>query len=635
MYQIDPSNGDIVITGSQNGIGDSPYDGFTDLKNVNIISVPNEASVGFATTANSLTLNGGTVTSASGTTLTYTGAANLPTVPTGGFALQFTSVDSYSGISTATPYWMKSSVLGQMTIYSDYALTTPITVTGTGNATFTFYTVNFSNYQGNQPNKFCRSSQTGYVFMVDAIGQVWTNTVVAGFSSIYFRFAGNTAHVAGDSSSGNGIVYYKPTGASGYIFVFSDSSIDYFQENGGVIAWQYGWQPSTASNNNAGPYLNAGGASGASHEALVGQDNVVYYCDSNYIGSFFEVQGSTFSPTSAATFTQAKQALEIPIIDQCLCLAELGINLLVGGARNLIYPWNRTGTVSGLSILNSYSYPIFLSESVVQKMITINTNTYIFVGNRGRIYVTNGSQASLWKKLPDHVSGTVEPYFQWGGVVSTKNQMYFSALATTNGSAALSTYGGLWAIDMDTQAIRLVNQLSYGTYAGYSPALFAIVPLPTSTASNPSGYGLLAGWNSGASTYGIDGTVSTPYTGGQSVIVSDMIPVGTLLHENTPTQVEFKLARPLLAGESVQLLVGSSFADYANNTFTNAGTTTGTGVELSGNFGMPIQGLQWLLVKAILTGTGNGSPSQTSFNRVVQLRVIGSSVKITGYSAVQ
>jgi len=82
--------------------------------------------------------------------------------------------------------------------------------------------------------------------------------------------------------------------------------------------------------------------------------------------------------------------------------------------------------------------------------------------------------------MPDHLSGTVEPYYTWGGAMSNKNQLYFSLFALNNDSSANTNYGGVWAIDLDSKygyggftsgILRMVNQLSYGTYAGYATGM--------------------------------------------------------------------------------------------------------------------------------------------------------------------
>ncbi len=621
-YQIDPNNGDIVISGFEKGIADDPYSGLSDMRNIDIVSIPGEAPVGFATAADSLKVSSGTVASVTGSVLTYSGATEMPPGESG-FCISFSSVASYSGVTIATPYWVSKQSNTSFKIYSDYEQTAPnqVTVTGSGDAPFTVYNVNFSNYQGTQPQKFTRSVTTGNSYMVDSIGQMWSDRLLT--TSGYWKFMGNTGHTVADQSNGNGIVYYKPSGnTTGYIFVFSDSSIDYFHEQA-PITWKYGWNPSNGSLNNTVGYLNAGSASGASHDSLVGQDNVVYYCDSTQVNSFREADGATFDPVTPATYvatSSALPALQLPRIDMATCLAELGVNLLVGGIRNFIYPWNRTAT--------SFAYPILLAESVTQRMLTINTNAYVFTGNRGRIYITNGSQAQLWRKIPDHLSGTIEPYYRWGGVSSNKNQMYFSILATTNAGVALSKYGGIWAIDVDTLALRLVNQLSYGTYGGYVPALLATYPIPGSSSGsgNPVGYGIFAGWDSGSSTYGIDGTVATPYTGGQSYVISDMIPIGTSIQPTIPLQYEFKLSTPLLTGESVELQAGTNLTgSFVSLGITNGDSTKATlsSAILSDIYPNKIDPSQWLLIKCILTGIG----SNPSYNRLVQIRVKGATVR--------
>ena len=66
MYNVDPQNGDIVISGFENGIGDSPYSGLTDMRNINTVSIPGEADVNFSTVLSSGPTFTGSITSATG-----------------------------------------------------------------------------------------------------------------------------------------------------------------------------------------------------------------------------------------------------------------------------------------------------------------------------------------------------------------------------------------------------------------------------------------------------------------------------------------------------------------------------------------------------------------------------------------
>lgn len=605
--RYDQYDNSLIVEGFENGISDDPFDGIADLKNVNIISVPGEASVNFSTeslTSPTLTTISVLSADAGADTITFTGASTLEAR----MAITF-SASSIGGVNTGTTiYWVGAVTGGNTcTLYSDYSQTSLVDISSNG--TGTFYTYNIggatsqSTVQGGKYFAFDPFNDDYY--MVDSLGQVWSNRFVT--TSGYWTYTGNVVPNV-NYTAGNGLAYYRSSGGNGYLFVFHNSSIDYVLINT-AFSWQYQWSPSagTVGGYSATPsaVLNTGVGQPISHEALVGQDNVVYYCDLNFLGSFFEKDGQNFSPTNTATYTFNSQALKLPVVDNANCLAELGVNLLIGGQRNVIYPWDRTST--------SFTYPIFLAESVIAKMQTVNTNTFIFCGNRGRIYVTNGSQAQLYKKIPDHISGTVEPYYQWGGVCSGKNQLFFSMKVTTNSGTAVSAYGGVWAIDMNTKAIRLTNKLSYNTYLGFATALIAEIPALINP-SNAAGTGFFAGWDSGASTYGIDGTASTPYTGSQAQVDSDLIPIGTYDLPRDFTRVEYRLTKPMVSGESITLKYRLDFSEAYTTILTDS---TAGNFSLSG--AVNFKNAQWLQLQAIL----NSTASSPSYTRLKEFRIKG------------
>lgn len=336
-----------------------------------------------------------------------------------------------------------------------------------------------------------------------------------------------------------------------------------------------------------------------SHFALVGQDNAVYFCNTNYVGSIIVLPGQEFDPSDVDTYTYNNFALAIPVEDSSTCLAELGVNLLIGGTKNQIYPWDRVST--------SYSYPILLAENNVQQMVTVNTNTYIFAGQRGKIYITNGSQAQFFKKVPDHLSGTTTPYYTWGGATFNRNQLFFGVQATTNAGVAINQYGGLWAIDLVTNGIRLINQLSYGTYSGIASAIFPLLGSPTS-----DGYGLLIGWYT--TIGGIDKGSANPYTGGQSYFDCDMIPIGTYLKPFTGSQIEWKTSTPLVSGENIQLYWRSNIT--GSYTLIPTDTSSLIGV-LSDVVKVNFEKVQWIQLRAVLTSTD----TTPSYCRLTEIRI--------------
>lgn len=657
-YSIDPSAGDLVIGGFDRGIGQTPYSGITDMKSVNPISIPGEASVSFSTAS----VEKAPILTNVVASVVITGNDLLLPVNATLESFQWVTFSSVgtSGLSLGIPYmilWDGND--GFNTKYQLYAATAAFppsgsAVTITGNSSVTFSTINPGLI------KYFTKSR-GFNWAIDANGRVWSDIKLTGFgagpSTSSWSYVGNTVDT---SSNGNGIVCYQTvhngTGGTGtsagvdeWIFIWRNSQIDYTKitDNGAatspIITWNYGWKPSAGTTGNSN-YLQTNPAVNNSHQAIMTPDGRINYCDANQIGNFYQnvpSPGSNyvgFNPTTLASYTFQNYNI-LPFNDTAQCLMFLGSQVIIGGKLNIAYPWDL--------INNTYSTPLIqLPETNLEAMIAIGNNGFIFAGNRGNIYITNGSQADLFAKVPDHISGAVEPLISWGGsatagaptgtVTFNKRRMYFGCQVSLQAGGNATGYGGIWCIDTDTKAMWNSNQMSYGSYNGYVSAL--IVSTAQSAGGNsygPSiGYGLLAGWSDGVTPiYGIDACISTPYTGGQSYVISDAIPVGTALKPMTAYQVEFKVAFPLQATETVQLLMTSSMYDYINNNFVSCGTTTGSNGSytelggtnpqvLSGNFPISVEKQQWLLLKAILTSKS----SSPSYNRLIELRVIGDTI---------
>jgi hypothetical protein len=625
-YIVEQETGDIVISGFENGIGDSPYTVLSDMKSVNPSTIPGEASVSFSTKN---TVRAPIVTNQSGTVSTGTNLFNALQslgLETGQWIVFNTITTGGTGLSTNTPYYLvydSSSPPNQS--YSLIAATAAYPPTGGAvvigaNSNVTFSTVNMG-----LPKYFAKSR--GFNWMIDANGRVWSDiSLTSGGGSVTatnsWTYTGNPTDA---TSNGNGLLCYETvtngTGGTGtsiqvdeWIFVWRNSQIDYTKITAAgaaispLITWVNGWKPSTGTTAQT-QYLQTRFNVNNSHQAVVTPDARVNYCDGNYIGNFYQnvpTPGSNyvgFDPTNSATYTFSNITAIMPAQEVAQCIAFLNQYLLIGGKGNIVYPWDlNPGN-------NTYSPPlILLPETNIQAIVPVGNNAYIFAGNRGIIYITNGSQANFYKKVPDHISGTVEPLFSWGGssvaaaptgvATYSKNRLFFGCYATPQAGGVTTTYGGLWCIDLSTGSLFNAQQMSYGSYSGYVSAV-GLTSAESSYGPN-IGYGLMVGWSdAGTPTYGVDVDIATPYSSGQSFIVSDMIPIGTLLNPTTSHQVEFKLATPMVSGESVQLLVGS----YLNDTFTSLGTASGSSSEnvLSGNFPLTVQKQQWAVIKAILT----------------------------------
>lgn len=322
--------------------------------------------------------------------------------------------------------------------------------------------------------------------------------------------------------------------------------------------------------------------------------------------------GSTYvGTTSACTLSEGELTL---------ALAELGNSLIIGTRGNTLYQWDEVSPgATGF---------IPLAESYTSFLLTVNNVVFAFVGQKGNVYVTNGSAASGVLGIPDYLAGIpgnkssyIEPYFTWGQAIYANGLVLFSIQDQNSGKAGAlggiysfvpSFYNSVTGEDNGT-ALRLENFNSYGTYNGLATVLLAN---PSQGAAGIQYWSL---WTSSITspTYGIDYTGTVPYSGGQTVIETDIVPVGTMLNKATFSQVEYKLSAPLATGESVAV----SWRPDSTSAFQSLGTAVTEGANaLSGYFtttGAGMQGLQWLQLQITLTSTS----SSPSFVQLREVRV--------------
>jgi hypothetical protein len=333
----------------------------------------------------------------------------------------------------------------------------------------------------------------------------------------------------------------------------------------------------------------------------------------------FGVFGEAGVNGANTTLNYSQQRLVLPTNEVAQCMVEIGNTVLIGGKTNLVYPWNQIDATP--------SDFIELPENDVKTMINVNNMAYIFAGNKGNIYITNGSVASLALKVPDYVAGVpgtpnsyIEPYFTWFDSMFLRGRVYFSILDQTATKAG--NCGGVWSFipsgnmaSTDTGlSLRLENQNSYGDYNGCARIL---IPNQEQNAISPQYW---SWWQDsysigdmGLSTFGIDTTASTPVT--TFVIETDILPTGTFLSKDTFTQLEYKLSTNALSGDTVQL--------YYRLNSTDAWASCGTAeIEsanpLSGIYQMAFQKTQWLQFRAVCSTPGT---TASSFTRLAQIRL--------------
>lgn len=432
-------------------------------------------------------------------------------------------------------------------------------------------------------------------YTIDSYGQIFTSDGTLSGGALTWTYQNHVGSNASSITNANGIVWWQS-----YLLAIRTNAIYYSSDDGA------NWTDWTSV---VGALLASSGHYMISSKV----SDRVYFCNGSGVGAVLLTQRQTFDPTNTATFTfnggTNPNMVSIPSYDDAFSLGELNGQILIGGGLNRVYPWD-AANLAGTGITSLVGLPLFLGDRYVQRIVVVNSNAYIFAGSptiasgRGYIYVSNGSQIDVFAKMPDNftsIGGSVSdintPYWRFFDAMWHRNQLVFGAVALTNNtSSQISDTGGIWAIDIGSQALYRMTDTSSAT---------ALVPMDTGT-SIP-GLGIVAGTASGT----FFNSTSTMSTAGR--IISDKIPVGTRFIPKTFEQLELKLAVALVSGESIAVTVITD----VNPSGLSVGSMTSSDGMSKVFSPLNFQAVQWLQVKCVLTPT-NTNPT---FVRVRDIRL--------------
>lgn len=376
------------------------------------------------------------------------------------------------------------------------------------------------------------------------------------------------------------------------------------------------------------------------HMALVAINDVLYFCNGNTIGSIGIPTTNTsavFKVTDFATMAVNFAALTLKDTDRSIWLTELNQNLVIA-VQNFIYQWDKTSTIAAGNVRQSVSAsPINENPS---RMMNILNNIYIFAGQKGNVYITNGYSVSLFKKIPDSFLGVIDPYWVIGGMMFHRNKLWFgvggsdsSGNTRIQGIMSLVLSTGISNSSETVGAINFESQNSYGaTPSSTADATGVLIDLNANPATGIGTGGSVdryasAYYTSGAG--GIDYNDSTLWANYEPVIETDLIPVGTFLESRTFENFQYKLDKPLANGDSIRFTyrtsVNGSYTALGTSAVTNdsaaPGTTTATSTAttqvLSDNFNSEILNAQWVQFKVEF----KCAASSSSFIRLRELRL--------------
>lgn len=619
-YRLEKS--DIVISGFEKGIADSPYNGLSDMRNVNNIGVPNEAFCEFSPTpitappilnAVSVTVNGST------NEATWAGSATLYN----GCAISFNSITGGIGLSTGVVYYVKVLTTTTFTLHRTPSVAdTVVDITGNGSGTFTTY--QYGNQRGlsggGSPNSYYvdrtgAANTANAVYITDKSNYAWyvlaSTSVNTPANSLIFL--GNIGGVGADSNSATGVAVWN-----GYLMLFGLSGVDVanvqnlIRTTGPISSWTYNWWSAN----------NSVDVDGRINVIVSEEDGNLYYISTAGLGSIIETPNDTFDPSDPTSYTRANNAVLLPSTDSSTCLAELGSYIYIGGVGSSIYMWDKISLGFEANILK-------IADNFTTQLVATDQNVFAFTGNRGRIYITNAASIQEFMKVPDYITGAIIPSIRFRDASYSRGQLTFSFTASTNAGVTLDTVSGVWGIYISTNSLRLITKTSN---SGYSASVRMGIEQPQTSRTFPSadirGNGLLIGWDNG-STVGIDVSSNNPFSNYESYIEMDLIPIGTYLNPFTGSQVEWKTSAPLVNGESIRI----SYRTNLSDAFVEIGTSTVSSVNMVGSttgitlltnqsgisdyYNVNFQKSQWIQLKVELKST-NTSPS---YARLTEVRI--------------
>lgn len=378
------------------GIGDSPHKGFGLMRSVDIESYPGAVKQGrelFSLFADSVST---TFTADASTDI----CSSVLDHPGTEIAVTLTTTDTLpAGLSVGTVYFIidvtdKTFKLADSLANASAGTQIDITDAGTG-----VHTV--STIDPGVIMHIVKDSTSSRRYMQDDNGRVWYASSI--ISPVKAKLVlGNTL----TNSGGNGLVLFNNSDGSGiYLFAFRNGYVDVTEVKGNEVldpTWSNSWQ---ALKTPTGIFVR--------HHAIKAQDNIIYYTDSQYLGSIKENLGKVFNPSDATTYTFNSSALDTPSGEILEHIEELGSDLLLAGSSwNKIYPWDR--------VSDSFNIPLEVPETEVRRLKNIGGIVYILAGSWGNIYITQGTYVRHFKKIPIQVSNNnntiIQSIVTWGGI---------------------------------------------------------------------------------------------------------------------------------------------------------------------------------------------------------------------------
>lgn len=285
-------------------------------------------------------------------------------------------------------------------------------------------------------------------------------------------------------------------------------------------------------------------------------DGNLYFANGRYLGRLLaENLNVNFNPSAYFTYIVDYGVTAIlQTSDTIQDMTDLQGRLVIAGNQD-VYTWDYVSpTVTAPTPVGEQIYSI---ENLL-------SNIYILAGSKGNIYVSNGFSAQLLFKMPDFIAGVFDPIWSWGDLMVHRSRLWFQAIAQElDGTNILA---GIFSLTVSPSAI---GETASGLVMESQNSLALNLP----QGALPDGI-LLDNekWSSGVDSYysvystsDTTGTVdfndATLWADNEAVIETDIVPIGDFLDKNSYGNIEFKLDRPMVDGDSISLYWRPSLTD--------------------------------------------------------------------------
>lgn len=212
----------LIIDGFQDGISDSPYEGFTDMRNADIISEKGEISVAFSSGAVTLPpiFDAVAYTSTASTdrlsTASVTGIYDRCAI--------FLTSNTSTGLSDATVYYVRN-ISGTTFQLSRYPNSAVVNFTTDGTGTFTTY--QYGNQRGLEDNgapvSYFAAPEIEGVLLIDSSNYAWLwqqgSNGETPFNTLLFLGNTGASGIAATTSNQTGIAYWN-----GYVVILQQTN---------------------------------------------------------------------------------------------------------------------------------------------------------------------------------------------------------------------------------------------------------------------------------------------------------------------------------------------------------------------------------------------------------------------------